>query len=323
MTAMNVLGRPLFEDKHVKEYLLLGEEELQRVMEQQKGGGKQGDEKERYRSANDATITRKTYMNSEEEEENYPLAKQLDKWKGMDRDHVLNAFREYVIMNRWLRDYLRKGSPLPDNLEFQDVVKYLRKIKKKYKTQFIELGLIAYKNVKPQTTPQFRAIGVGTTTTKPPTHSVGIGSTTSSSVAGPSHAHSSMSGSSTSTYGWDSEEEDWDELKKSVLSEIDEKKKKKKITWVKGEDDWGDVIENVNEFNKEQASEGKKKYLTEDDIANAGELWMSGQLPEPYDSDDSDDSEESPQKGKGRKRVLDEEDYYPFPVFNKKWVKVG
>ena len=40
MTTMNISGRPLFEDKYIKEYLLLGEDELQRVIEQQKGGGK-------------------------------------------------------------------------------------------------------------------------------------------------------------------------------------------------------------------------------------------------------------------------------------------
>ena len=144
MTTMNILGRPLFEDKYIKEYLLLGEDELQRVIEQQKGGGKQGNVKEKYHSANDKTILEKTYLNSEKD---FPLEKQLDKWKGLDRDHVLKVFREYVIMNKWVKDFLRKGSPLPNNLSLQDVLKYLRKIKRKYKSQFIELGLIGYKNI--------------------------------------------------------------------------------------------------------------------------------------------------------------------------------
>ena len=96
---------------------------------------------------------------------------------------------------------------------------YLRKITKKYKSQFIEVGLIGYKNVKPQTTPQFREIGVGTTANKP-THSVGISVGPLSSVAGPSHAHSSVSGSSTPTHGWDSEKEEWDEDTKKVLDSI-------------------------------------------------------------------------------------------------------
>ena len=298
MTTMSILGRPLFEDKHVKEYLLLGEDELQRVIEQQKGGGKQGDMKERYHSANDKTITEKTYMNSEEEED-FPLAKQLDKWKGMDRDHVLKAFREYVIMNRWVKDFLRKGSPLPNNLDLQDILKYLRKITKKYKSQFIELGLIGYKNVKPQTTPQFREIGVGT---NKPTgmKTIGVGSSPIPSTSKHMYSSSSASssGSSTPTH-----------------------------KWVEDEDEWKDVLDSINEFNKEQANKGKKKFVTESDISNAGQAWLSGAPAKEFGlewSDDDDDEFYSmpPQKGSGRKRVLDEEDYYPFPVFNKKWVKV-
>ena len=290
---MNILGRPLFEDNYVKEYLSLGEEELQRVMEQQKGGGKQGNIREKYNSANDKTIVEKTYLNSEED---FPLEKQLDKWKGLDRDHVLKAFREYVIMNRWVKDFLRKGSLLPKNLGLQDVLKYLRKITKKFKSQFIELGLIGYKNINPQTTPQFREIGVGTNN---PTHSVGVGPSTSSSGAGPSHIYSSSSGSSTPIYKWDSEEDDWDEETKNVL-------------------------DSINEFNKKQASEGKKEFVTKSDIA---QKWLSGTPAKEFDLELSDDDDDefysvTSQKGSGRKRVLYEEDYYPFPVFNKKWVKV-
>ena len=113
--------------------------------------------------------------------------------------------------------------------------------------------------------------------------------------------YSSSSGSSTPTYKWDSEEEEWGELKKSVL-------------------------DNINEFNKKQASEGKKKFVTESDIKQS---WLSGTPHKEFDleiSDDDDSDNEIEEfylmKGSGRKRVLDEEDYYPFPAFNKKWVKV-
>ena len=95
--------------------------------------------------------------------------------------------------------------------------------------------------------------------------------------------------------------------------------------WVEGEDKWGDddsdvdeILFNINEFNKKQASEGKKEFVTESDLAAAWNKEFGD------DDDDNDDRFYSmpPQKGSGRKRVLDEEDYYPFPVFNKKWVKV-
>ena len=256
MTAMNILGRPLFEDKFVKEYLLLGEEELQRLMNQQKGSGKQGNMREKYHSANDKTIVEKTYLNSEEE--NFPLENQLDKWKGLDRDHILKAFKEYVIMNRWIKDYLRNGSPFPNKLNLQDVVAYLKKIKKKYKSQFIEMGLIGYKNVKPQTTPQFREIGVGT---NKPTHSIGVGPSTSPSAAGPSHVYSSSSsGSSTPTY-----------------------------KWVEDEDEWSDVLESINEFNKNQAMKKKKKFVTESDISDIGASWLSETPAKEFGLDWSDD----------------------------------
>ena len=67
--------------------------------------------------------------------------------------------------------------------------------------------------------------------------------------------------------------------------------------------------------------------MTESDISNAGQAWLSGAPAKEFGlewSDDDDDEFYSmpPQKGSGRKCVLDEEDYYPFPVFNKKWVKV-
>ena len=91
----------------------------------------------------------------------FPLDKELDKWKGMDRDYVLKAFKEYVSMNRWVKYFLRKGTPFPSNLTLQDVLNYVRKIKNKYRTNFIEKALIGYKNVRPQNNPQFRSIGTG------------------------------------------------------------------------------------------------------------------------------------------------------------------
>ena len=40
----------------------------------------------------------KTFLNSDDE--NFPLEKELDKWKGMDKDHVLIAFKEYEQMGK-------------------------------------------------------------------------------------------------------------------------------------------------------------------------------------------------------------------------------
>ena len=48
----------------------------------------------------------------------------------MNKDHVLRAFKEYVTMNRWVKDFLRNGSHFPNNLTLQDVVKYLKRIKR-------------------------------------------------------------------------------------------------------------------------------------------------------------------------------------------------
>ena len=135
---------------------MLGEDEFRQLT--QKGNGKQRNMKGKYRSVDDETIVEKTYLNSNDED--FPLEKQLDKWKGMDKDHVLRAFKEYVTMNRWVKDFLRNGSPFPNNLTLQDVLKYLKRIKGKYRFSFIEMGLIGY-NVKPQTTPHFLSVGAG------------------------------------------------------------------------------------------------------------------------------------------------------------------
>ena len=83
-----ILGGPLYEDQFIKEVLLLGEDEFRQLT--QKRNGKQGNMKRKYRSVDDETIVEKTYLNSNDED--FPLEKQLDKWKGMDKDHVLRAF---------------------------------------------------------------------------------------------------------------------------------------------------------------------------------------------------------------------------------------
>ena len=66
-----------------------------------------------------------------------------------------------MTTNRCVKDFLRNGSPFPNNLALQDVLKYLKRIKGKYRSSFIEMGLIGYKNVKPQNTPQFHSVGAG------------------------------------------------------------------------------------------------------------------------------------------------------------------
>ena len=127
MTTTNFLRRPLYEDQHVKEVLLLGEDELQRLAQSGRGKGKDNLET-RYRSPDDEVIVEKSFLNSEDE--NFPLEKTLDKWKGMDKDHILTAFKEYVTMTKWIRNFLRNNTPFPNNLSLQDVLKYLNKIKK-------------------------------------------------------------------------------------------------------------------------------------------------------------------------------------------------
>ncbi|XP_068749377.1 uncharacterized protein [Montipora capricornis] len=77
MTTTNFLRRPLYEDQHVKEVLLFGEDELQRLAQSGRGKGKDNIET-RYRSPDDEVIVEKSFINSEDE--NFPLEKALDKW---------------------------------------------------------------------------------------------------------------------------------------------------------------------------------------------------------------------------------------------------
>ena len=155
----SILDRPLYEDRYLKEVLLLGEDELQRLI--QEGRGKGQDVVETiYRSTDDQITVEKTFLNSDDV--NFPLEKELDTCRGMDNDHVLTAFKEYVTMIKWVKDFLRNKTPFPNNLKLQDVLKYINKIRKKYKTDFLQMGLIGFKNVNPATTPQSRTVDVGT-----------------------------------------------------------------------------------------------------------------------------------------------------------------
>ncbi|XP_068674539.1 ATP-binding cassette sub-family F member 1-like [Montipora foliosa] len=115
MTTTNFLSRPLYEDQHVKEVLLLGEDELQRLAQSGRGKGKDNLEI-RYRSPDDEVIVEKSFLNSEDE--SFPLEKALDKRKGMDKDHILTAFKEYVTMTKSGKTYgLKEKSLIPKSLQ--------------------------------------------------------------------------------------------------------------------------------------------------------------------------------------------------------------
>ena len=176
------------------------------------------------------------------------------------------------------------------------------------------MGLIGYKNVNPQTIPQFGTLGVGTVNLNRNSIATGTDSHESPTIflenlfshSTPSHSTPSHS---------------------RIIS-----------------------LEEINELNRKIGASGGTGFLEEDDLdfLNRGVELRSGKtyglkenpiIPKslrkvPAKSplteeirklntrrdkdDDDDDSDESDMYGSGQKRSLDQLDDYPFPVFQKK-----